>query len=383
MGEDTQGASEFSPVSLAEDLVEVRSSVSSAPTSFKRRAWREATASPEGIENAEKGGKSPSLSPPGAPATDARQKLVVTGTIELSTEDVKATAAAIRAEAGRRGATIVTDKLNGARYGVSAQLQLRISPAEVDPFIAWLVDQGTVEASNLSANDVSRAYFDQELRLRTLRVTLDRLEKILADRTAVPLADILAVEREMTRVRGEIEQLEGQHRYLADRVERATLEVHVLARGQILVGVPEQKFILLARGAGWRFVDDGFRHRDRLGGGVALVFGRRFDLSLEVLPSRGYDGRSTLFSLGGALYSDFLGGGRRSFGNPYLGFRVGAGSLNNRSTLAYGAEVGVELVRLKYLLVDLTGRVMGLYYNRNPTGSDITFQGTLGVGVPF
>ena len=321
--------------------------------------------------------------PPAAGTPDPGQKLVVSGAVEVAVDDIAATAAAVRAEATRRRATIITDKLQGARYGVSATFQLRILPAEVDPFIAWLGRQGSIESSNLSANDVSREYFDQELRLRTLRVTLERLEKILLDRQNVALPDVLAVEREMTRVRGEIEHLEGAHRYLAERVERATLDVHLSTRSEFVARAPKQSFMVAAHATVLQFADDGARNRSRFGAGVRMLLGRRFDLALDVFPARGLDDRSILFSFGGALYSDFLGGGRRRLGNPFLGLRLGAGSLNNRSTITYGAEVGVELVRMKYLLVEVTARALGLYYNKSPEGSDIAFQALLGAGVPF
>ena len=327
--------------------------------------------------------EAPANAPTAAAAPDKNQKLVVAGAVEVAVDDIAGTAAAIRAEASRRGATIVTDKLQGARYGVSATFQLRILPAEVDPFIGWLAQKGTLESSNLSASDVSREYFDQELRLRTLRVTLDRLEKILADRQNVALADVLAVEREMTRVRGEIEQLEGVHRYLADRVERATLDIHLTTRSDFVARAPEKSFMVAAHATVLHFADDGPRHGNRLGAGARLLLGRRFDLALDVFPARDLDDRSILFSLGGALYSDLLGGGRRRYGNPFLGLRVGAGSMNNRSTITYGAELGVEVVRLKYLLVEVTGRALGFYYNKKPTGADIAFQGVLAAGVPF
>jgi len=327
---------------------------------------------------------SPAAKPtPPTAAVNSQQKLVVSGAVELTTDDVRGTAAAIRADAISRGAVIVSDRETGARYGVNAEMQLRIPPAAVDPFLAWLATKGAIESTNLSASDVSRQYVDQELRLRTLRFTLGRLEKLLAERTNVPLADVLSVEREMTRVRGEIELLEGQHRYLADRAERATLDVHISGRDQIAPGAPEQKFILMARGLGLRFADEGFRHQGRLGAGLALMFGRRFDIGLDVFPSRGLDDRSITLNMGAAVYSDFLGGGRRRYGNPFVGLRVGAGGINNRSTLTFGGEVGVELVRLPSLLIELTGRAVGLYYNRNPSGSDITFQAVLGAGVPF
>jgi hypothetical protein len=58
--------------------------------------------------------------PPEVAAPDKSQKLVVSGAVEVTDDDVAAGAAAVRAEATRRGATIVTDKLQGERYGVSA-----------------------------------------------------------------------------------------------------------------------------------------------------------------------------------------------------------------------------------------------------------------------
>jgi len=317
-----------------------------------------------------------------ATGEESKPQVVVTGAVEISTEDVGATAEAVRAGALARGATIVTDEVTGARYGLRASFRFRLPPEELRAFIAWLALQGTLESSQLSASDVSREYYDQELRLGALRVEMDRLEKLMAEHPNAALADVLAIEREMTRVRAEIEQTEGSHRYLGDRVARATLDVHINSHDEVRAGAPEQKFVLVAHGLASLFADGGARHRDRYGAGVSMLLGRRLDLTLDVLPARGADERSILATLGGALYSDFLGRGRRRFLNPYLGLRLGAGGVNGRGVFAYGGELGVELVRLPHLLVDLTARAMGLVYGQAPR-SDFAFQGLLGVGVPF
>lgn len=320
--------------------------------------------------------------PPQGQAPDARQKLVVTGAVEVSTDDVHRVAAAVRTAAQARGAVIVADELSGMKYGANARFQLRLAPEAVEPLIDWLATQGTLESRRLAASDVSRQYFDEELRLRTLRTELERLDKLLAERDKVALEDVLAVERELTRVRGALEQLEGQHRFLADRVERATLDVHVTSRDQVMLGEPSAKLLVVAHGLGASFADAGARHRNRLGAGVGVLLGRRVDLTFDVLPARGGDARSLLLSVGGALYSDFLGRGRRRFGNPYLGARLGGGSVNGHGAFAYAGELGVELVRHPRFLLDLTGRAVGLYYGKSPK-SDFMFVGLLGVGVPF
>lgn len=53
------------------------------------------------------------------------------------------------------------------------------------------------------------------------------------------------------------------------------------------------------------------------------MFSRSFSLDVTVLPRHDADARSDLFSASFAGYSDFLGGGRRRFLNPYLGLRLG------------------------------------------------------------
>ena len=324
----------------------------------------------------------PAAARPTAEAGAQPQKLVLSGAVEISVSDVGAAASAIRAGAAARGGAVVSDELSGAKYGVHARLQLRLPPDQVQPFVAWLGTQGALESSQLSTSDVSREYFDEELRLSTLRGEMDRLQKLMAEHPNASLEDVLAIEREMTRVRTDIERIEGQHRYLDDRVERATLDVHITTHEEFVAGAPEQKLVLVAHALASSFADTGARHRNRAGAGVALLLGRRFDVTFDVLPSRDADARSLLLTAGGAVYSDFLGGGRRLFGNPYLGLRLGGGGVNGRGAFVYAGELGVELIHHPHFLLDLTGRAVGLLYGKSPR-SDFAFQAVLGAGVPF
>jgi hypothetical protein len=131
-------------------------------------------------------------------------------------------------------------------------------------------------------------------------------------------------------------------------------------------------------------VDAGGRNANRAGLGISVMFSRWFSLDFEMLPRRDADARSYLLTMTTATYSDFLGGGRRRFFNPYLGLRAGGAKLNGFNGLAYGADVGLEIVRFKLFLVEISGRAMGLWYHRdNPPTSDIVLEGLLGVGVPF
>jgi hypothetical protein len=147
---------------------------------------------------------------------------------------------------------------------------------------------------------------------------------------------------------------------------------------------PKLKFLLVPHVTRLRFADAGPRAQDRTGGGVALMLARDASFDLDVLPGRGGDARSYLFTLAAGCYSDFLGGGRRRLLNPYLGFRLGGAKMNGFGAFAYGADAGVELVRFPLFLVEASASAIGLWYHRSsfPT-SDLLLVGRVGVAVPW
>src|SRR6202042_3587801 len=74
--------------------------------------------------------------------------------------------------------------------------------------------------------EVTAQYMDLEARLGNARNTEQRLTDILRQRTG-KLSDVLAVEESISRVRGEIEQMEAERKVLAKRVEFLTVQVHL------------------------------------------------------------------------------------------------------------------------------------------------------------
>jgi hypothetical protein len=73
---------------------------------------------------------------------------------------------------------------------------------------------------------VGEEFVDVTARVANARRLEQRLVTLLATRTG-KLEDVLAVERELARVREQIERYEGRLRYLSTRVETSTLTVTV------------------------------------------------------------------------------------------------------------------------------------------------------------
>jgi len=103
---------------------------------------------------------------------------------------------------------------------------LRVPADQLDPTSAEIKKLGQVESESQSGEDVTRQSVDLDARLTNARNTEQRLTALLHDRTG-KMTDVLAVEKEIDRVRGEIEQMDAERKTLTNRVDFATLNVTV------------------------------------------------------------------------------------------------------------------------------------------------------------
>jgi len=103
---------------------------------------------------------------------------------------------------------------------------LRVPASELDATIAELRNVGHVESESQSGEEVTDQYVDLQARLANARNTEQRLTDLLRQRTG-KLSDVLAVETELDRVRGEIERMEAERKNLANKVDYATINASV------------------------------------------------------------------------------------------------------------------------------------------------------------
>ena len=103
---------------------------------------------------------------------------------------------------------------------------LRIPTKQLDGFLADVRKLGHVEEETRSNEEVSDQYVDLQARLKSARATEQRLIELLGTRTG-KLEDVLEAERELARIRGEIEGMQGQSAILVHRVNYATVQVEL------------------------------------------------------------------------------------------------------------------------------------------------------------
>jgi hypothetical protein len=106
----------------------------------------------------------------------------------------------------------------------SLQASLRIPALQLAAALAELKSLGRVELENQNGEEVTQQHADLVARLKNSRETEQRLQAILTQRTG-KISDVLEVEQEIARVRGEIEQMEAEQKNLEHRVDFATIDL--------------------------------------------------------------------------------------------------------------------------------------------------------------
>jgi hypothetical protein len=159
----------------------------------------------------------------GAPLTSPMIARVVSLTVLV--KDIDSARAALDAIVTRHRGFSARMSVSAPAYGPhSMQASLRVPAAELAAATAEMGRLGRVTNESQTGEEVSQEHADLVARLKTARETEVRFQAILQQRTG-KVSDVLEVEQNIARVRGEIEAMEGEQKGLEHRVEFATLEV--------------------------------------------------------------------------------------------------------------------------------------------------------------
>jgi len=151
--------------------------------------------------------------------------IIRSGSASLEVDSLETAIAAVERVAVSLGGWVGNSSLSaGSERMRSAILELKIPARRYDDALRGLDPVGRVESVSSTAEDVGEEFVDLTARIANARRLEERLVTLLATRTG-KLEDALAVERELARVREEIERQEGRLRYLRARTATSTLVV--------------------------------------------------------------------------------------------------------------------------------------------------------------
>ncbi|HWB58561.1 MAG TPA: DUF4349 domain-containing protein, partial [Chthoniobacteraceae bacterium] len=131
-----------------------------------------------------------------------------------------------------RGYIFTQNSGKAANGKLQGEIVVKVTPANLDRFLLRVREIGEVKNETVSAQDVSKDYYDTESRMRNAQITEERMIDILKKKTG-DVADLLEVEKQIADVRGEIEQMQGQLKYYDGLVQFATVTITLAEKGDV------------------------------------------------------------------------------------------------------------------------------------------------------
>src|SRR5436189_3023757 len=171
-------------------------------------------------------GKEAATSPVETPAPElANRKLIRNATVELEIVTFDNAVQKIIAFANEEhGYVATTDSEKQANGKLRGQVVVKVLPENLDRFLQKIRSLGELKKQTLGTEDVTKAYFDTDARLKNAHVMEQRLIDMLKTKTG-KVSGLLQVEKEMGRVREEIEKMQGEVKYWDSQVQFATVTI--------------------------------------------------------------------------------------------------------------------------------------------------------------
>jgi len=159
------------------------------------------------------------------PSALANRKLIRNANVELEIVSFDDAVQKITAFANEeRGYVATTNSQKQANGKLSGQMTVKVLPENLDRFLQKIRGLGELKNQTLGTEDVTKAYFDTDARLKNARVMEQRLIDMLKTKTG-KVSDLLQVEKELSRVRGDIEKMQGELKYWDSQVQFATVTI--------------------------------------------------------------------------------------------------------------------------------------------------------------
>ena len=155
------------------------------------------------------------------------RSVITTGWVAITVDDpVAAAAEAVKLTAQADGRVDDrTERPGTDTEPASASLVLRIPADRLDTVLEQLRDLGDVTSVQLSAADVTQQHQDLDARIDALTASVARMKALLAE--AADIADLIAIESELTTRQGELDSLVQQREGLEDQIAYSTVSVEL------------------------------------------------------------------------------------------------------------------------------------------------------------
>ena len=160
--------------------------------------------------------------------TDARaanRKLIRNARVDLEVRSFEEAVQQIAGFANEAKGYIATSNSDKQENGkLRGEVVVKVLPENLDDFLEKLRGVGDLKNQAIGTDDVTKQYFDTDARLKNAQAMEQRLIDVLK-RKSDDINDLLAVEKELGRVREQIEQMQGELKFMDTQAQFATVTI--------------------------------------------------------------------------------------------------------------------------------------------------------------
>jgi len=165
------------------------------------------------------------------------RKVIRTGRIELAVDSVDASRAKLEALVQGAGGYIDSTQVELHGNSNTAVFVIRVPADAFTSLLPTLHQIGDVTNESTNAADITDQFVDTEAQLASAQQLEKRLLELATAKNGT-LDQILTVERELARVRGEIESFQGHLKQWGDQVSLSTLMVSIAQKTAVVAITP-------------------------------------------------------------------------------------------------------------------------------------------------
>ncbi len=154
------------------------------------------------------------------------RKIISTGNITVEVDDVQSAVTAVEALAESMGGYVEVLSSSGGDEFSRASLTIRVPQGQFASAYDRIRELGEVLNEHQGSEDVSEQFIDLEARLNSAKREEQSFLNLLGRATSV--SDVLTIERELARVRSDIERYQGRLDFLSRQVDLSTIWVELV-----------------------------------------------------------------------------------------------------------------------------------------------------------
>jgi hypothetical protein len=164
-------------------------------------------------------------------ANDTERMIIRTADLSVVVTDAAAAQQSVAETVNALGGYIADSSAWREGEQLRARMTVRVPAEKLDALLAAIKGSAVrVQQENVKGQDVTEEYTDLSAQLINLEATEKELRELLAEvrEKTQQAEDVLAVYRELTSIRGEIERVKGRMQYLGTLTALATANIELI-----------------------------------------------------------------------------------------------------------------------------------------------------------